>query len=484
MPKILFALLLPFAALASGPWMIPDLSGSPRIAVDGQLDEAVWQQAASLQGMSVLGRGGRAECDARIRAFYADGRLYLALEAEEPSPEQLRMTVKPGNPSDHPKAFTNDDLLELFLVQGERYACQLAFNPAGTLIFYGSRPTRLLYRDWRQPRLKEEWRLNCEYKVAVLADRWQVEMALDAADFGGFAEGGWRFNLARERRAGTPGNSTLAPIAGDSFLQREYYLPFAVAGVTGAEVRAAAMLAPTRPAEWIVENTVLKKLDGALAFSGNGRLQSQDALNVDGGAGWLSGEFRVVGPAREIKFFFGLAMLDANGGAILPQHVLFVPGSETTLAADLTPGAREIRLAEASKWQEGGNYFIAFDAEPDATDLPNRNLSYAAGVSAIARQSDGSWTLRVADGTRVTRPAGSRVREHFTGTSFWYAGGGAQTATAEWRQITATVQDYSVPGTVDASRYWPGAAKVRLLIWVLDGDPATALEFRNLRFNR
>ncbi len=475
MKSVFFLLLLPAALIAGS---APRLSEAAP-ALDGRLDEPCWQQAAVYRGMKTLGVRTVPTADGELRLFTSGEYLYLGISAFEPEIAALRMATKPGDVKNYPRIHEDDDVVNLFFADGARWFCQIAFTPSGVMVFSGARPTTLLYEDWRQPRLKEAWNPAIEHAARVEKDRWVVEARLRLADFDGFRSNGWTFNFCRERRAGKGELVTLFPMTGSRFNDFTQYGRLLLNGITeaGEPVKAAKpVLAPAAPGEWSATGGT----PGESGIRGGARLVSREALPVLTGQEYrLSGEFRSTGRETQ-NFYFGLLMLDAANREVLPQQVNLVPGSDTELTADTAAGEAEIRVKDASKWRKGGEYFVAFRTAPDYSDLPNTRLAYTAGVREVAREGEG-WVIRLAGPHRFTGKAGTPVRLQYTGASYLYLDGKAQTAGKEWKPFEAVLPGFAAPGRPAHNRFWPGTPAVTQLLWLNDKSPEAGLEFRKVK---
>lgn len=480
MKRFLFSLIA-FVSLGLGA-AVPQLPESA-VALDGRPDEAVWGRAAVWRGMKRLGDRTKAGADGEIRLFASGGFLYGAMTVFEPDPSKLKMTVKPGEVKRYPQIHENDDVINLFLAEGNRYFSQIAFNPAGVRLFYGARPTMLLYEDWRQDRLREEWTPEIEHGVHVYPDRWTVEFRLKLSDFENFRSNRWRFNMCRERRAGENELSTLFPMSGARFNDSRQYGTLRIDGVTDSgepDEKDDNSLAPADAARWSVLSGVLRNRDGALEISGGTKAVSAESLMVFPGSTLrLSGEFRASGP-KVPALFFGLQSLDARSREILPQNILAVPHSDTVLVADTAPGEAELMVKDASAWKTGPGYFVAFHSAPDYADLPNTLLSYTAGVKQVER--DGTrWRVTLNGPHRFSGRAGTPVRLHTTGASYLYLDGKALPLTPSWQRFQVNISGFARPGQPAENRLWPGTAAVRLLIWMPGKQSADGVLFRNVK---
>lgn len=453
------------------------------LTFDGRLDEPVWAKAARHRGMTLLGKTDKPSADAELRLFHDGRRLFVGMRAREPFPEKLRREVGPDDGLAM-KIFETDDVLECFIVQGLRHRAQYAFNPNGVFFFGGIRPDKQLYRDWRQPRIRAEWKPRAEYAVAVGAGEWSVELAIDLADFGGFADGGWRMAFARERRGAAAELSSLGALPGGSFLgAADSYPPLFLEGLTpetATEAPAAAGIFPRRPTDWNAEGTALDERDGVFALRGKGKLLSMESLPVDPRKNYvLRGSFRAEG-APTIPFYLALAPYDADQRPITPQRIRGFADTVTELLEPVGPGDSVLVVKDASKWRAGNEYFVAFNARADFSDLPSVSLNEIGGVREVAKDGE-RYLVALGYPAKIKADAGTMVREHSTGASYPYADGKASDATGEWRTFTVKTTGMAEPGTMPFDRFWPGTRHVRLLVWRTSAEAGHTLNFRDLR---
>ncbi len=477
--KIFLMMTVSFFLTASAVPQLPET----KIILDGKADEVAWSKAALFRGMKTLGDKRPAAADGELRLFVSGGFLYGMMTAFEPDTTKLKALIKPGEEARYIQIHENDDVLNLFLAEGNRYFCQIAFNPAGVCRFSGARPTMLLYDDWRQETLREDWKLQIEYCTLVLPDRWQVEFRLKINEFEQFRSNGWRFNFCRERRAGGEELLTHFPMTGTKFNDFRQYGRLVIDGLTdpgepGKEERGA--LAPAKAAAWNALAGTVRDQSGVLEAASGTKLFSVESLTVFTGQAYrLSGEFR--SPEKENRpVYFGLEMLDAKNRGILPQNAQVVPGSDTQLAAATASGDSEILVKDGSKWKPDPGAFVAFDSSPDYSDLPNYRLSYTGGVREVVKEG-AFWRIRLKGPHHFSGKEGTPVRLHLTGASYLYLDGKAIAAGSEWKRFSAQLSGFQQPGRPVHNRLWPGTRAVRILVWLPGKEGDGRVEFRNVK---
>ncbi|MCE5219678.1 carbohydrate binding family 9 domain-containing protein, partial [bacterium] len=163
--------------------------------LDGNLDDAVWQQGQWYSNFTLLGEGMKpATAQTRFKVAFDQHNLYFGVELLEPQMDKLvaRETQRDGR-------VHSDDVLEIMVVPNsarlEYY--HFSVNPLGTQ--YDAE-----LRQGGNVRTTE-WDGNWEAKVAKGPQAWTVEVALPFVELGltGASRGDWALNVARERQAGT-----------------------------------------------------------------------------------------------------------------------------------------------------------------------------------------------------------------------------------------------------------------------------------------
>lgn len=161
------------------------------IEVDGALDEEDWKRVDYVTGFSA--RVGRlAEHQTFVRMLYDPEYVYLAIEAQEPLTDQLRI-----DHHDRDCQVWKDDDIELFMDPqgaGECYY-HLVVNPVGAL--YDAKCE--LSKGF-----EVEHDVECDIATKVMAGKWVVEMRLRASSLGTEIRDGdrWKATIGRMRRAG------------------------------------------------------------------------------------------------------------------------------------------------------------------------------------------------------------------------------------------------------------------------------------------
>jgi hypothetical protein len=162
------------------------------VQIDGQLNEAAWQNAPAHKGVLPLGKREPPQ-DTEFRLLFDDESLTIGITCWEKEMDKLeaRTSIR-----DH-GGVCSDDSVELFLVPGNGYYYQIVVNTLG-YVYDG--------RCFTDPELKQAnfrnallWDNASEIAVWRGADRWSVEMRVFYASLDGFLgfSTPWRLNVCR-----------------------------------------------------------------------------------------------------------------------------------------------------------------------------------------------------------------------------------------------------------------------------------------------
>ncbi len=192
-----------------------------QIKIDGELDESDWKNADIITGFKTR-RPGAPEQIAQtfVRMTYDPDSLYFAIEAMEPSPDEMltRITRRDGD-------LWLDNTLEIFITHpdlaGDYF--HLIFNADGVL--YDA-----FNRRGQQAR-DVGFDSQAEIKTKVLEDRWIAEVRVPTAPMGMQAFDGqvWRINVARGRVLKNDYRET-SSWSGGAFHDVEYFPSVSFAG--------------------------------------------------------------------------------------------------------------------------------------------------------------------------------------------------------------------------------------------------------------
>ena len=162
----------------------------------------------------------------------------------------------------------------------------------------------------------------------------------------------------------------------------------------------------------------------------------------------LKGSFRNLSE-EDISVYFGFVPLDSDGKTILPQYVTCVKGSEAELAEATKAGDTTVKLKDGTSWEKAKKYWlIAFNAEDDFSDLPNRDLS-----PKVDSVNDNEVTL--SKPINKAYPAGTKVRAQHASSTYLYAAATNRKTNNQWQEFS---------GKIQGKEWRLGTAKARVLI--------------------
>lgn len=252
-------------------------------------------------------------------------------------------------------------------------------------------------------------------------------------------------------------------------------LAAACVGMVSAEEEV--ILKIEKPENFIQFKSVSASDDGFVIKGRFIQLLSKTDITVDPAKKYrVSGEFCLKG-GKKPWLYLGFAPYDEKGRPILPSQVNGNNKTLTTVAADAKKGDKVIKVKDASKWNvKSPHSFVAVGAAEDYSDMPNRNL--LRSVKPNAEQKGEVWELVLKEPLKADIPAGTAVRQQFAGASFIYTAGGFKPDDS-WKSHAGVTSGFAV-GT-DASKFWKGTVKVKLLVMSLDGDKDSVTRMRNIK---
>ena len=164
----------------------------------------------------------------------------------------------------------------------------------------------------------------------------------------------------------------------------------------------------------------------------------------------FSGEIRRAPGTPEAPYLIGFFAYDKNRRLISPQNMAYVKGTQTELVETAVYKSKTLKVKDASKWQKGSWFFVAFDAKDDLSDLPNFNLS-ANGISDIKKVEDG-WLVTLAKPLIRGWVEETKVRVHFPGSWHHYTGTGK--TKENWVKFGRKFKGISKSGNGEYGKFW------------------------------
>ena len=119
-------------------------------------------------------------------------------------------------------------------------------------------------------------------------------------------------------------------------------------------------------------------------------------------------------------FRIGIVPLDENGKIMEYAYTNPVLKTDTVLKKAVSPEDKTILIENAATWNT--RCFVALNTQPDLKDLPNLNLIRQKPVK-ITKTAEG-WKIDFSQAVGVSFPAGTRLRQHYHGSQYRYAGVG------------------------------------------------------------
>lgn len=240
---------------------------------------------------------------------------------------------------------------------------------------------------------------------------------------------------------------------------------------TADATKLSGTTASVKPKEII--HTAL--FDGSDSFTHTGMKQflGDDPIKVDFAATYhFSAIAKASGSdAGQERQYLGFACYDVDGNGISTYHVAKYPGAtDTTLAADLNPGDRQIVLTDATGWNNLGaehRCAIAWYGYTNQEGHTYPDYTYTRHFVADLWEADAITDNTITLSKEWPGPAlqaGTAVRNAASGGTYNYAlnGGAAvpDTATAYKATVSGVWQDGEYSDTV----FRPGAAFIRPLV--------------------
>ncbi len=156
--------------------------------LDGELDDAVWQQAPLVSGFTLYESGELTSPQTACRLLWDDRYLYLGARCEEPLMEQVNLTRTAHD--EH--ALFRGEAVEFFIDPDHNHAryYQLAFSIAGSL--------------YDGEGMSTTWDSRAQVKTFVGPDFWSAEIAVPWETLKSRPQAGKvvGFNVSRDRNVG------------------------------------------------------------------------------------------------------------------------------------------------------------------------------------------------------------------------------------------------------------------------------------------
>ena len=281
---------------ASAEQTVDALKAETPPAIDGALDDAVWQSGEWYTGFRLLNKPEtRVGVQTRFKVAADGSAVYFAVRGDEPDMGHQVKTV-----TDRDGKVFHDECIEVMLgadPDGSRYL-HLIVNPLGTL--YDAE----VFNEGNETNV--DWDGAIDVGVATEAEAWSLELRVPLVDIGAGAGGaeGWIVNVSRERHAGEVSElSSFAPLTG-GFHQPSHYASLRLPDVDlsrflwGVRYPYGIQCQPEQGAVVCSAKTHIENRTGAFRFfllRPTWRIRGRDFVGRDVAGGLDDGQSREVG---------------------------------------------------------------------------------------------------------------------------------------------------------------------------------------------
>ena len=244
---------------------------------------------------------------------------------------------------------------------------------------------------------------------------------------------------------------------------------------------AAEIFSIVDPADFVTPKRVTLDGDSIIVKGSNFTLNSAKTLTLDPAKKYkISGEFRLKEGTESGDLYIGFTPFDAEGRQIRAVAVNAQTKSSTVVVKAAAEGDTVIFVKDASKWNmKTPHGYIAFNAKPDYSDLPNNDVA-AVALDGIKQNGD-VWEITLKAPLAKAVAEGTAVRQHIAGATHIYAAYQKKNGvTGEWTVLSGVIDGKVSEFGSYKKELWHGTASVRLLICLLNGKRDTVVEMKNL----
>ena len=175
----------------------------------------------------------------------------------------------------------------------------------------------------------------------------------------------------------------------------------------------------------------------------------------------LSVMLKSAGNTLSSDVYVGIMSFDQDQALFYSHAINFRLNTETELVEDANVGDDVVKIKNIDRWLTPDPLgYIAFNAEADFSDLPNRDLS-PLGIKSATKQGD-HWAITLELPLTKFFPAGTKVRQHIHGNTYNYFVVGGTTIPLEWTMFRKQISGIE-RGQLNTN-FWPGTRYVKLLI--------------------
>lgn len=184
---------------------------------------------------------------------------------------------------------------------------------------------------------------------------------------------------------------------------------------------------------------------------------------------------RQAGASTDDFFYSGLVSYDTDGFSIDPSMCSYWPGTATTLAAPLYPGATTMTLTSSANWNAAGaaynqRYIIIWDyvdgngkAWPVNTYSRHTITGNAVAVGGYTSITGNVLTLQAPYAGTTAVAAGTPVSNGWGGGTYKYISASGQKVPSTWNYYSGKIGGVITNGTQSANQFFQGTVAVRFL---------------------
>ncbi|MBE6379664.1 MAG: hypothetical protein E7047_01900 [Lentisphaerae bacterium] len=213
-----------------------------------------------------------------------------------------------------------------------------------------------------------------------------------------------------------------------------------------------------RRSDWSKHKFLSVNNDGIMEFRGGRVDVFSTPFTIEPGKTYkFSMEVRTKpGTVSGVAYIGNWSMTEKNF-RLLPEHVLAVADSDSTVVADAAAGSKIVVIRKPACWSDKGlhrTWTLAFNTRPDRSDLPNVS---SIGIAKAEVNGD-QLTLTLRNPLKSAVKAGTNVRFN-RASSGMYGGLSNVRVGEEWQLVAWTVAGVAAESTNPADKWWNGAAK-------------------------
>ncbi|MBO4305272.1 MAG: hypothetical protein J6A21_11865 [Lentisphaeria bacterium] len=220
--------------------------------------------------------------------------------------------------------------------------------------------------------------------------------------------------------------------------------------------------------------------EDVLSFNRKGGFIGNKFLPLSGTKKYkISAEVRSVpGTDGKMTVYLGFQLYDKDNKRIDVTTINGIPETAAVLAADAKEGDTVLKIKDGTKWiNSRKDTAVAFEAKEDYSDLPNTTL---VGIKkGSIRKGEDVWTLELMEPLKKAYSAGTKVRQHKSGGTYFYAV--TKDLTFDWQKVESPVFSGMAKFGDQKLLLWPGTVSGKALFMVLGPGKNVKTEARNIK---